>query len=121
MDRLLLAPGHRVPTLRRGQLGDRRRAGLHDFRRQRLAARRYLRDGRLPPRHATGTILSMSASPFPMEELLGRHEPALAALIRREAGVALLQFDSLEDLLQGVRYEAIRSAASFEWRGETAF
>ncbi len=63
----------------------------------------------------------MSAPRPTMDELLLRHEPALAALIRREAGVALLRFDTPDDLLQGVRYETIRSAPSLEWRGDAAF
>lgn len=57
----------------------------------------------------------------PIAELLSRHDAGLAALIRREAGVALLRFDSIDDLLQGARAEAIRSAASLEYRGEPAF
>jgi RNA polymerase sigma factor (sigma-70 family) len=57
----------------------------------------------------------------PIAELLSRHKASLVALIRREAGVALLRFDTIDDLLQGVRAEAIRSAASLKWRGEPAF
>lgn len=62
----------------------------------------------------------MSGAP-PIDELLARHEEALAALIRRHAGVALLRFDTIEDLVQGVRHEAIRSAPSLQWRGDAAF
>lgn len=58
---------------------------------------------------------------FDMASALARCEPALRALLRREAGTTLLRFDSLEDLLQGVHAEAVRSGDAFEYRSEPEF
>ncbi len=63
----------------------------------------------------------MSTQPFDIPSLLLRHEGALWALVRREAGVALLRFETVEDLVQGARHEALRASGSFSWQGEAAF
>ncbi len=52
---------------------------------------------------------------------LERHGADLLALVRREGGVVLQRFETPEDLVQGIREEALRSAPSLEWRGEEAF
>lgn len=59
--------------------------------------------------------------PAELARLLRAHEAVVAAIVRSEAGVTLLRFDSVEDLVQGTLHEAVRSAESLEWRGEAAF
>src|SRR5687768_4823928 len=56
-----------------------------------------------------------------LAEMLQGHRPQLLAWAQREAGVALLRFESADDLVQGVHQEALRSAERLEWRGEEAF
>ncbi|MBK7403500.1 MAG: hypothetical protein IPJ41_02415 [Phycisphaerales bacterium] len=53
--------------------------------------------------------------------MLADAEPLLRALVRREAGVALLRFESEEDLAAGAMQEAIRSLDRLQWQGEPAF
>lgn len=53
--------------------------------------------------------------------LLRDSEPAVRSLVHHEAGVALLRFDTEEDLVQGVLQEALRSMPGMEWRGEASF
>lgn len=47
--------------------------------------------------------------------------PMLRAIIRLDAGPALLRFESVEDLLQGTVQEVLRSTSRLEWHGEEAF
>lgn len=61
------------------------------------------------------------AGPPDLEELLRTYEPMVANLVRAEAGVTLLRFDSAEDLAQGAMQEAIRAIARFRWEGDAAF
>lgn len=46
------------------------------------------------------------------------HEAELARYLARQAGPGILRYESIEDLLQGVYVEALKSADSFEDRGE---
>lgn len=56
-----------------------------------------------------------------VESLLLEHRGVLEALIRREAGVVLLRFETTDDLVQGAVQEAIRAAAGFKYEGPAAF
>lgn len=47
--------------------------------------------------------------------------PLLAEVARRDAGVALLRFESVEDLVAGAQQEALRSMPGLVWQGEEAF
>jgi RNA polymerase sigma factor (sigma-70 family) len=60
-------------------------------------------------------------TPPSLEALLARHSGLVASIVRQEAGITLLRFDSVDDLIQGARQDVVRSAATFEWRGEDAF
>ncbi|MCC6427715.1 MAG: hypothetical protein IT435_12955 [Phycisphaerales bacterium] len=57
----------------------------------------------------------------PLEYLLVEHRSIIEAIVRRDAGVVLMRFESSEDLSQGIAQEAIRSAAQFRWEGPEAF
>ena len=56
-----------------------------------------------------------------LTSLLTRYRPELVAFAQREAGVALLRFESADDLVQTIHHEALRSADRFEWRDEKQF
>jgi RNA polymerase sigma factor (sigma-70 family) len=56
-----------------------------------------------------------------VESLLLEHRGVLEALIRREAGVVLLRFETPEDLVQGAVQEAIRAGGGFKYEGPAAF
>jgi len=56
-----------------------------------------------------------------LSELLVAHEQALVQFVRNKAGLRLLRFETLEDLVQGVHCEALRAGASFEYRSEPEF
>lgn len=56
-----------------------------------------------------------------IRERIVRAEGDLVALARREAGVALLRFETPEDLALGAIQEALRSADRLVWEGEAAF
>jgi RNA polymerase sigma factor (sigma-70 family) len=45
----------------------------------------------------------------------------LAEVARRDAGIALLRFESIDDLVAGMQQEAIRSLPSLAWHGDDAF
>ncbi len=64
------------------------------------------------------------SQPAPVDGTAARLErlaPLLHALVRRDAGPALLRFESAEDLVQGTMAEALRCADQLDWRGEEAF
>ncbi|GMV25822.1 MAG: hypothetical protein AMXMBFR58_18530 [Phycisphaerae bacterium] len=63
----------------------------------------------------------MTDRPRDMPSLLADHRTAVEAIVRREAGVVLLRFESFDDLMQGVAQEAIRAAPGFQWNGPEAF
>ena len=54
-------------------------------------------------------------------ELLEQHYQQAARLVQSEAGIVLLRFESIEDLVQGSYCDALRSSANFEWRSEPEF
>lgn len=47
--------------------------------------------------------------------------PLLIEIARRDAGAALLRFESVEDLAAGMQQEALRSLPALVWQGEEAF
>lgn len=60
-------------------------------------------------------------SPPDLKALMIRFQPAVLTLVREEAGVLLLRFETPEDLVQGVFQEALRSTSSLQWRGDESF
>ncbi len=56
-----------------------------------------------------------------LSSLLARYRPDLVAFAQREAGVALLRFESADDLVQNIHHKVIRATDRFEWRGEKQF
>jgi DNA-directed RNA polymerase specialized sigma24 family protein len=53
--------------------------------------------------------------------MLGATEPMIRAIAGREAGVALLRFETPEDLAAGAIADSLRALDGFEWKGEEAF
>lgn len=60
-------------------------------------------------------------SPTDLESRIARASPVLAEIARRDAGIALLRFESVEDLVAGIQQEALRSLHGLVWQGEDAF
>jgi len=52
---------------------------------------------------------------------IAAHRDDLAALVKREAGAPLLRFEGPDDLVQGVLYEALRSAPEFRLKSDDEF
>ncbi|HLO39737.1 MAG TPA: sigma-70 family RNA polymerase sigma factor [Phycisphaerales bacterium] len=63
----------------------------------------------------------MSEPVYTVESLVIEHRGVLDALVRREAGIVLLRFESVDDLVQGISQEAIRSSKGFTYGGPSAF
>lgn len=56
-----------------------------------------------------------------LAELLEQHRQQAARLVQSEAGIVLLRFESIEDLVQGSYCNALTPSANFEWRSEPEF
>lgn len=56
-----------------------------------------------------------------IRRLLLTHGGTVESIVRREAGIVLQKFETVEDLAQGITQEAIRAGSDFDWRGEDAF
>lgn len=63
----------------------------------------------------------MTSNRHNLQQLLLDHRAAIESIVRREAGVVLLRFEAIDDLLQGVSQEAVKSAAAFRYEGHEAF
>lgn len=63
----------------------------------------------------------MSLHEHDIRRLMLDHGRVVESIVRREAGVVLLRFESVEDLSQGVTQEAIRAGSEFTWKGDNAF
>ena len=59
--------------------------------------------------------------PPDLPSLLVQYRPQLLAFAEREAGRALLRYESADDLVQNVHQEALGCADRFEWRSEKEF
>ena len=57
-------------------------------------------------------------SPDDLERQLQERQGDLERYVRRHAGPGLLRYESVEDLVQGIHLEALRSRGTFEYRGE---
>lgn len=65
--------------------------------------------------------MSDPGSPGQIRQMLADAEPFARTVVRREAGVALLRFETEDDLTSGAMQEALRSIERLEWLGEAAF
>ncbi len=81
----------------------------------------YLASSRIGFNFSNTSFLSNCFGSQDLTSLLARYRPELVAFAQREAGVALLRFESADDLVQTVHHEALRSADRFEWQGEKQF
>ncbi len=63
----------------------------------------------------------MSERAVSPEQRIAAAAPYLATIAREDAGPALLRFESVDDLVQGMQQAALRTLDRFEWRGEEAF
>ncbi len=54
-------------------------------------------------------------------QLIAAAQGLLADLARREAGIALLRFESVDDLVLGMQQAALQSLPSLVWSGDAAF
>ncbi len=66
----------------------------------------------------------MTSDPTPpgsLEARIVEAAPLFGEVARRDAGVALLRFESIDDLVAGIQQEALRSLPSLIWQGEDAF
>jgi len=63
--------------------------------------------------------VSEEAAPV-LGDLLERHRPRVAGLVRGEAK-GLLRYETEDDLVQGIVLRALERGSAFEWRGEPSF
>lgn len=63
----------------------------------------------------------MNDDPHSISNLIIDHRIMVESIVRREAGIVLLRFESLDDLVQGVAQEAVRSTGAFQYEGYDAF
>ena len=62
----------------------------------------------------------MSQDPPVLDELLVSQRPRLARMLARE-GRALLRYETVDDLVQGVQVRALKARERFAWRGDAEF
>lgn len=60
-------------------------------------------------------------TPTDLAARIAEATPLLIEVARRDAGAALLRFESVEDLAAGMQQEALRSLPTLVWQGEEAF
>lgn len=63
----------------------------------------------------------MTEPPRDIPTLLADHRGVIEAVVRKEAGIVLLRFETIDDLVQGVSQEAVRAAGAFRYEGAEAF
>ncbi len=56
-----------------------------------------------------------------LSTLLNQYRALAAQVVQREASVVLLRFESVDDLLQGAYFDALRAAGDFEYRSTAEF
>jgi len=64
--------------------------------------------------------MPMSQQPPALEDLLLSQRSRLARLLAHE-GRTLLRYETVDDLVQGVHYRALKARERFEWRGDAEF